>query len=116
MAFVSALAVGVGGAFGALARYATGLAIERRAVDTLAVNVIGSFVLGVTIGFGVGDTIALVVAVGFCGAFTTFSSFAVETVRIAEGGETAVAVGNAVGTLLLAVLAVLAGTVAGGLF
>lgn len=111
---MSALAVGVGGSAGALARYAVGLALERRALDTLAVNVIGSFLLGVVLGAGVGGPSYLAAAVGFCGAFTTFSSFAVETVRLAEDGETVVAVGSAVGTLALALVAVFVGAALGG--
>jgi CrcB protein len=114
VALVSALAVGLGGAAGALARYAVGQAIEGRGRDTLAVNVLGSFAIGFLLASGVGETALLAAAVGFCGAFTTFSSFAVETVRLAEDGETATAAANAVGTLLLALAAVLAGTFFGG--
>ncbi|WP_336134723.1 fluoride efflux transporter FluC [Natronomonas amylolytica] len=114
MALVSALAVGLGGAAGALARYAVGQAIEGRGVDTLAVNVLGSFAIGVLLAAGLGETALLAGAVGFCGAFTTFSSFAVETVRLAEDGETGTAAANAAGTLLLALLAVLVGTAVGG--
>ncbi|MEF8806690.1 fluoride efflux transporter FluC [Natronomonas sp.] len=114
MALVSALAVGLGGAAGALARYGVGQAVDGRGLDTLAVNVLGSFAIGVLLASGLGETALLAGAVGFCGAFTTFSSFAVETVRLAEDGETSVAAANAVGTLLLALLAVLAGTAVGG--
>jgi CrcB protein len=115
VALVSALAVGVGGSAGALARYAVGLAVERRVLDTLAVNVLGSLLLGVVVGTGVGGRVHLAAAVGFCGAFTTFSSHAVETVRLAEGGEPGVAFGYAVGTLVLALGAVVVGTVLGAL-
>ena len=114
MELVSVLAVGVGGSLGAVARYAVGVALERRAVDTLAVNVVGSFVLGITLGIGidVGSPIALAISVGFCGAFTTFSSFAVETVRLFEDGHVGSAAANAAGTLALA----LGAAFLGGLF
>lgn len=115
MALVSALAVGAGGSAGAVARYWVGLTVERRALDTLAVNVLGSLLLGVVLGADLGDGATLAAGVGFCGAFTTFSSFAVETVRLADDGEFGAAVANAVGTLVLAVLAVLAGITVGGL-
>lgn len=115
MALVTALAVGAGGSAGALARYAVGDWVERRALDTLAVNVLGSLLLGVVLGSGVDGSAYLAAAVGFCGAFTTFSSFAVETVRLAEDGETVVAIGNALGTLALALLAVFVGGGLGGL-
>lgn len=113
MALVSALAVGLGGSVGALARYRVGLAVERRALDTLVVNVLGSLLLGVVLGVDLAGPVSLAVAVGFCGAFTTFSSFAVETVRFADDGARAVAVAYAVGTLALALLATVAG-LAGG--
>jgi CrcB protein len=115
MALVSALAVGLGGAGGALARYAVGQTIEGRGRDTLAVNVLGSFAIGVLLAAGSSETALLAGAVGFCGAFTTFSSFAVDTVGLAEDGEYVAAVANAGGTLLSALLAVLAGTFVGGL-
>jgi CrcB protein len=114
VALVSALAVGLGGAVGACSRYAVGLAIERRAVDTVAVNVLGSFLIGVALGLEWGGPAELAVAVGFCGAFTTFSSFAVETVRLAEDGRPRAAVANAVGTLAAALVAVVVGTGVGG--
>lgn len=114
MALVSALAVGIGGSAGALARYRVGLAVERRALDTLAVNVLGSLLLGVVLGADIGPPAALAVGVGFCGAFTTFSSFAVDTVRLAEDGDAAVAVLNAAGTLVLALLAIVSGLAVGG--
>ena len=110
---LSALAVGLGGVAGALARYGVGLAIEGRARDTLAVNVVGSFVLGVVLGVDVGTTALLAIGVGFCGAFTTFSSFAVETIRLLEDDYPRAAAVNAVGTLVLAVLAVVVGTAIG---
>jgi CrcB protein len=115
VALVSALAVGLGGAAGALARFEVGKRLERRAVDTLAVNIGGSFLLGLVLAAGIDGPAALAVAVGFCGAFTTFSSFAVETVRLTDDGETGRAVVNAVGTLVLALLAVLMGAEIGAL-
>lgn len=109
MALVSALAVGVGGAAGALARYAVALRVERRGLDTLLVNVLGSLLLGVVVGQDATGVWTQAAAVGFCGAFTTFSSHAVETVRLAEDGGTGMAVGSALGTLLLALAGLLVG-------
>ncbi len=108
---MSALAVGLGGALGAASRYAVGTAIERRALDTFLVNVVGSFVFGFALGIGLDGPAMLALVVGFCGAFTTFSSFAVETVGLAEDGDTAGAIINAGGTLVAALSAVLAGGV-----
>ncbi|CAI48104.1 putative fluoride ion transport protein CrcB [Natronomonas pharaonis DSM 2160] len=113
MALLTALAVGAGGAAGAVARYAVGLSVGRRAVDTGLVNVFGSLLFGVAIGADFGGAPAVAVTVGFCGAFTTFSSFAVETVRLAEDGQRLAAAGNAVGTLAAALLAVFLGIALG---
>jgi len=111
-AFTPFFLVGLGGAGGAVARYLVGTYVERTTVDTLAVNVAGSFVLGALVAVPSLDPIgptSLAVGVGFCGAFTTFSSFAVETVRLAETGRPRRAIVNAVGTLVAALLAVTAG-------
>ena len=107
---MSALAVGFGGAFGAVSRYAVGVAIDSRAVDTAVVNVSGSFLFGFVLAVGLSEPTTLALAVGFCGAFTTFSSFAVETVTTAERNEPGVAATFAIGTLIAAVLALLVGT------
>lgn len=109
MALVTLLAVGVGGAVGAVSRYAVSRAIDRPALGVFAVNVAGSFVLGVLLGVELEGPARLALGVGFCGAFTTFSSFAVETIGLVEDGELAAAVMNAGGTLLFALLAVIAG-------
>ena len=108
MALVSAVAVAVGGGIGAVSRYAVGVAVRRYGLDTLVVNVAGSFLFGVVLGIEPESAVTLAVGVGFCGAFTTFSSFAVETVRLAEEDPTA-ALANATGTLVAALLAVIAG-------
>ena len=106
---IAALLVGVGGAAGAMARHAVGLVVDGRE-SVIVVNAAGSFVLGVLLAAPVGSVATLVVAVGFCGAFTTFSSFAVETVTTAERNEFGIATAFAVGNLVAAVLALLVGS------
>ena len=113
MALVTALAVGLGGSAGAVARHGVSERLERRALDTLVVNVAGSLLLGVVLGASVGGPAALAAGTGFCGAFTTFSSFAVETVGLAAEGRRRAAAANAAGTLGLAVAAVLLGRALG---
>ncbi|MFW5895943.1 MAG: fluoride efflux transporter CrcB [archaeon] len=101
--------VGIGGAVGAVLRYAVGQALDD--VDTpfpaptLAVNTLGTFALGLLTFAGAGDEALLLFGTGTCGAFTTFSSFSVETVRAWEDGDRAIAVGYAGGTLVLAGIA-----------
>ncbi|GAB6879448.1 hypothetical protein JCM17823_17220 [Halorubrum gandharaense] len=110
---LAAVLVGLGGAAGAMARHAVGLAVAGRE-SVVVVNGLGSIVLGLLVGVGIGGETFLVVAVGFCGAFTTFSSFAVETVTTAEDGETGVAAGFAAANLVVALGALLAGIALGG--
>lgn len=83
------LLISIGAVFGANARYLVGVwAAGRFGADfpygTLLVNVIGSFVLGLLIGalagrLNVPEDLRFLVGVGFLGAFTTFSSYSVET-------------------------------------
>ena len=109
-----------GGAFiGANARHAVNL-LSARHLDpalpwgTLISNVSGSLVVGLFFALAgervVGDpALRLLVATGFCGAFTTFSSYAHETLRLFEQGQWGAAAGNLLLNNLLCLLAVLAG-------
>jgi CrcB protein len=85
--------IAIAGALGALARYRVDAAVVRAVPSglptaTLAVNVSGSFVLGVIAGLalyhGLPSTPRLVMGTGFCGGYTTFSTFAYEVVRLYE--------------------------------
>ena len=100
--------VGLGGALGAILRYATTRLVDREAFPfgTLAVYVLGSFALGARVFAGVADDAMLALGVGACGSFTTFSSFAHDTVRLYEAGRRGRAVANAVGTFAAALGAV----------
>jgi CrcB protein len=102
----AAVLVGLGGVAGALARYLLGERIDERTRDTLTVNVLGSLVLGALTAAPVGEPLVLAVGVGFCGAFTTFSTFAFETVRLAEDGQRRRAAVNAATNLAGALAAV----------
>jgi len=100
--------VGTGGAVGALARHYLGQAVDRETfpVGTLTVNVVGSFLLALVTFLAPAESVVLLVGVGACGSFTTFSSFAVDTVRLWEAGRPAVAAGNAALNLLGALAAI----------
>jgi CrcB protein len=102
--------VGVGGVAGALARYSLGERIDARTVDTLAVNVLGSLALGAVLAAPAGDAAVLALGTGFCGAFTTFSTFAFETLRLFEAGEPRRALANAAVNLVGALAAVWVGS------
>ncbi|WP_144799724.1 fluoride efflux transporter FluC [Halorubrum depositum] len=106
---LAAALVGVGGSLGAVARHAVGLRIEGRR-SVVVVNAFGSLALGAALAAPIGSAATLLLAVGACGAFTTFSSFAVETVSTARVGEGDVAVGFAAANLLAALAAFLVGS------
>ncbi len=92
------LAIGLGGAAGAVARAALGLWLNPKNTTTIpwgtfAANIIGSLALGVLLGLLLSErmtspTAKALLATGFCGAFTTFSTFSVETVTLARSGHT----------------------------
>jgi CrcB protein len=99
---VTVLLVAAGAAVGAPLRYLTDRFVQRRTGaafpwGTLTVNVTGSLLLGLLSGQD--RTTALLLGVGFCGAFTTYSTFGYETVRLAEEGARPYAVLNVAGTL-----------------
>jgi CrcB protein len=96
-----ALVIGLGlvGGAGALARFALDGAVAARVASsfpfgTLAVNLSGAFVLGLLAGAAVhGDALRLG-GTGFIGAFTTFSTWALESHRLAEDGQGRTAAAN----------------------
>jgi fluoride exporter len=117
------LAVVLGGALGALARYGLDGLIERRTFSvfpwsTLVINVSGCFLAGAVVATLVDHhhlppALRIGLVVGFLGAYTTFSTFAQETVDLAKTHDYALALTNAVASLTIGVAAVLAGTAVG---
>ena len=100
--------VAVAGAAGALARYGVGAAVGARSFpwSTLAINVVGSFLLGVLLQAAPGrldDDVRIALAVGFLGAFTTFSTFSYETVAMVRDGRAASAAAYVVASVLVGV-------------
>jgi len=116
------LLIAAGGALGALARYGAGSAIADRlgptVLGTFIVNVSGAFVLGMFLGLTEGRWIAPplarpAIAIGFLGAYTTFSTLAFETVDLAESGSMFAAFANIAGSAAAGLLAVYSGLVIG---
>lgn len=108
---MTAVWVALAGGVGALLRFGVDGAVRSRWPSpfpwaTLLINVSGSFVLGVLTGLVMfrhdPDTLRLVLGTGLCGGYTTFGTASVETVRLAQRGAAVAAVGNALGTLVLA--------------
>lgn len=111
--------IAVAGSFGALGRYyMTDLAHRLLGsgfpYGTLAVNVIGSFLIGLIIQTGISTDLVppawrLALTVGFLGAFTTFSTFSYETLGYLEDGAWSIAAMNILANVLLAIFAVFLG-------
>lgn len=123
MPFQLYLFVALGGALGSMGRYAvSGLVAtgfgETFPWGTLVVNVVGSFIIGffATLTapdgrFFVGGTTRQFVMTGFCGGFTTFSSFSLQTMNLMNEGEWLYAGGNVVGSATLCLIFVWLGSV-----
>lgn len=80
---------------------------------TFTINAFGSLLLGILLGASLeGDQLVRVVAVagtGFCGAFTTFSTFSYESVVLAEEGSSPIAMLNILGSVLAGLALAFAG-------
>ena len=103
--------VALGGATGAAARFAVGALLAGHApLATLLVNVAGSGLLGLFVQWQAAGTAAYAVfAVGFCGAFTTMSTLALQTREVALGNSAFAGAGYAVLSLALSVAALYLG-------
>lgn len=117
-------AIAFGGAAGSVSRYLVSVWMTRPGgafpIGTLLVNVVGSFLIGFFArAFSTPDSnpvIRAALTIGFCGGFTTFSTFSAEFVTLVQEGRTARAVLYVVASVLTAVLAVLAGLAVGQRF
>lgn len=112
------LLISIGAAAGANARYWIGVWTlqslgPRFPYGTLFVNVTGSLILGFLVALAADKLLPepwrLLLAVGFCGSYTTFSSYAVESVDLLSGDVPWLSWLNIIGNNLLALLAVLGG-------
>ena len=105
------LLVGIGGALGAMARFAVGNAVGALPngfpVSTFLINIVGSVAMGVLVGILARTTpqyqneIRLFVAVGIFGGFTTFSSFSLDAITLIERGDFLLATLYVVGSVVL---------------
>lgn len=108
------IAIALGGALGAVARYAVSAWVDRRFSDsvfpfgTLAVNASGSFALGLLLGLITADRLVIsestraLLVIGFLGAFTTFSTFSHETLAALRAGHAGIVFVNIALSLALA--------------
>lgn len=106
------LVFALGGGLGAVARHGVSVALRHPLPwATFVVNVVGSFALGLVLVMVPGEAERL--AVGFTGGFTTFSSFAYQTLDLHRGRTLWHAAANVAGNLVACLLALLAGRAIG---
>jgi fluoride exporter len=112
------LLIGLGGALGSMARHWLAGLVTTQLGDafpwgTLLINVLGSFIIGffATLTgpegrYQAGAESRFFVMAGLCGGFTTFSSFSLQTLNLARGGEWLRAGGNVAGSVVTCLVAV----------
>lgn len=113
------LAIAAGGALGAVARHATNKgAVSLLGVTypygTLAVNILGSLIMGFVVGWfakhlPVSEAMRAFIVVGFLGSYTTFSTFSLDVVTLFQRGESFQVALYIAASVTLSVLALIAG-------
>ncbi|MFN8544859.1 MAG: fluoride efflux transporter CrcB [Candidatus Binatia bacterium] len=113
--------VALGGLAGCVARYWLAGAVQNLTdhgfpSGTLVVNILGSFVIGLVMTLSlerglVGDDIRVLLTTGFCGGFTTMSTFSYETLALLRDGEWLLALGNISATFAACLGAVWLGSI-----
>lgn len=113
------LMVALGGGAGSVLRYAVGLAFARAWASTLAANVVGCFLIGLLAGLAqrqawLTPEVRALLVTGFCGGFTTFSTFSQQTQQMMASGQMTAAAAYAAGSVALGLCAVWAGMALAG--
>ncbi len=113
------LFVGLGGGAGSIIRYLISVSTNKYfdfkfPIHTITVNILGSLLIGLTLGYlqktgNVESSLKYLIAIGFCGGFTTFSSFAFENMNLFNGNNTWIAIVYISLSLIFCLLAVVAG-------
>ena len=105
----------IGGGLGSITRYGLGTYIGKQVNSifpwgTLTVNVIASFILGLLAGFifqrsGEFETQRMIIGIGFCGGFSTFSTFSLEIFEMIRNGNAMMAILYVVGSVVASLFA-----------
>lgn len=112
------VAVAVAAGVGAVCRYVVDQIVQHRTsgdfpYGTFAINIVGSLLLGLVTGsavhHGLDRELTVVVGAGFAGGFTTLSTWAWETIALAETGDLPAVAWNVVGSFSLGLIAAAAG-------
>lgn len=114
------LLVFLGGGFGCTGRYLVSQLLSKCKdslggfpIHTMTANFIGCLCIGLIIGYlsrNPNNTIQLLLVTGFCGGFTTFSTFSSEILKLFQGGQTGIAVLYIGISLVICIAATLIGT------
>jgi fluoride exporter len=115
--------IAVGGSAGAIARYVLGNYIGNRAgslfpYGTMLINLSGSFVIGLVMTViaehaDINRNVLYLVVIGFIGAYTTFSTFEFETLRLLQDGQLVAALTNVAASVVIGFAMVWLGVIAG---
>lgn len=110
------LFVGLGGALGAILRYGLGLLPVKSELPiiTMLINIAGAFFIGCIVAYAkeipsADPQMVLFLKTGFCGGFTTFSTFSLETMQLLDANKYGYAITYALCSLLLCILGVAIG-------
>lgn len=99
--------VGLGGAAGSMLRYGCNLLIAALnlpgQISTFFVNIFGSFLIGLFTGCCKEGTLLLMLTIGLCGGFTTFSTFSMQDVRMIQDGKIGLAAIYIIATVIVCV-------------
>ena len=114
------LLVGIGGFIGSVARYLIGLIPLREKaifpVKTLIINIVGAFLISLIVAIGtknknISPNLILMLKTGICGGFTTFSTFAFESVELFQKGHIIMSISYVLLSVLLGIFAVYFGQI-----
>ena len=115
---IECIVVGAGGFIGAVCRYLIGMIPLKEGcvfpIKTLMINITGCFIIGIVTALAMRSNslnprYILFLKVGVCGGFTTYSTFALDTMDLIKGGKIHLAVIYTVLSVIFGVLAVFAG-------
>ncbi len=107
--------MGLGGAAGSIVRYVLGIQIVKVItlpfpLATFGINILGSFIIGLLFGLSLRSNtwmspeMLLVLATGFCGGFTTFSTFALENINLMHKGQSSMALAYSILSVVVGLL------------